>query len=95
MENLKEITGITEDSSFTLIPHYINLWLPVFQLLKFLRNVKNEDNPQAGYPLDSQPDLKLEFKYSEKTVCHGQTKRYSHPRTDVSYVGTCFYPVLV
>jgi hypothetical protein len=69
--------------------------IPVFQLLKFQRSVKSEDDPQAGHCLASQPDLKLHFKYSEKTVRQGQTKRYSHPRTDVSYVGTCYNPVLL
>ncbi|XP_021929227.1 autophagy-related protein 2 homolog B-like isoform X2 [Zootermopsis nevadensis] len=53
-------------------------------LLKFQKNLMSEDDPQAGCTLGSEPDLKLHFKYSEKTVHHGQTKRYSHPRTDVS-----------
>ncbi|GFG37838.1 hypothetical protein Cfor_03151 [Coptotermes formosanus] len=53
-------------------------------LLKFQKNIKNENNPQAGYPLSNQPDLKMHFKYSEKTVRHGPTKHYSHPRTDIS-----------
>lgn len=53
-------------------------------LLKFQKNVKNENNPQAGYALGNQPDLKMHFKYSEKTVRHGPAKPYSHARTDIS-----------
>jgi len=71
------------------------LFYSALQLLKFQKNVKNENNPQAGYPLSNQPDLKMHFKYVEKTVRHGPTKHDSHPRTDVSYVGTCYYSVLV
>ena len=71
------------------------IFFPAFQLLKFQKNVKNENNPQAGYPLSNQPDLKMQFKYVEKTVRHGPTKHCSRPRTDVSYVGTCYYSALV
>jgi len=71
------------------------LFCSALQLLKFQKNVKNENNPQAGYPLSNQPDLKMHFKYLEKTVRHGPTKHDSHPRTDVSYVGTCYYSVSV
>ena len=71
------------------------LFCSALQLLKFQKNVKNENNPQAGCPLSNQPDLKMHFKYVEKAVRHGPTKRYIHPRTDVSYVGTRYYSVLV
>ncbi|XP_069689778.1 autophagy-related protein 2 homolog B isoform X2 [Periplaneta americana] len=54
------------------------------ELLKFQRSAKSEDDMHSGYPLSSQADLKLHFKYSEKSVRHGQTKHYSHPRTDIS-----------
>lgn len=84
---------IAADISFIPAPQYKNLYLSVFQLLKFQKNLMSEDDPQAGCTLGSEPDLKLHFKYSEKTVHHGQTKRYSHPRTDVSYVEMCHCPV--
>ena len=71
---------------------YFKLFYSALQLLKFQ---KNESNPQAGHPLSNQPDLKMHFKYVEKAVRHGPTKHYSHPRADVSYVGTCYYLVLV
>jgi len=70
------------------------LFCSALQLLKFQKNVKTENSPQAGYPLNNQPDLKMHFKYVEKTVRHGPTKHYTHPRTDVSYVGICYYSVL-
>jgi hypothetical protein len=79
---------------YSILFYYI-LFCSVLQLLKFQKNIKNENNPQAGYPLSNQPDLKMHFKYSEKTVRHGPTKHYSHPRTDISYVGSSYYSVLV
>ncbi|PSN53370.1 hypothetical protein C0J52_03803 [Blattella germanica] len=50
------------------------------ELLKFRR--KEIDEPSA-YPLGCPPDFKLNFKYSEKTVRQGPSKRYNHPRTVV------------
>jgi hypothetical protein len=74
---------------------WCSLFYSALQLLKFQKNVKNENNPQAGYALGNQPDLKMHFKYSEKTVRHGPAKPYSHARTDISYVGTSYCSVLV
>jgi len=71
------------------------LFCSALQLLKFQKNIKNENSPQAGHPLSNQPDLKMHFKYVEKAVRHGPSKLYSHPRADVSYVATCYYSVLV
>nr|CAD7432622.1 unnamed protein product [Timema monikensis] len=47
-------------------------------LLKFLRST-TADSP----PVRAHPDLVLEFKYCEKFVQRGNTRRFGQPRTDI------------
>ncbi|XP_049811820.1 autophagy-related protein 2 homolog A [Schistocerca nitens] len=54
------------------------------ELLRFLRCTDAEEG-QNTFPLHSQPDLKLVFKYTEKAINHGQLRHYTHPRTDLKF----------
>ncbi|XP_066992632.2 autophagy-related protein 2 homolog A [Anabrus simplex] len=53
------------------------------ELLKFTRSSNNEDQ-QPAYPFGAPSNMKVHFKYYERSVQHGQARRFSHPRTDIS-----------